>query len=149
MLAGRDFKQITQRLLEFAENVSYFDISFNELENFPDFISEMIHVQFFIANHNHLNYLEGRFFQTFEKLVRLDLAFNKLVQIPEEITEIATLQELYLNDNQLTDISELIRLLSKSVSLHLPIPIPIPIFLPDSFSHNCFCFFLPHLSTCK
>eukprot|EP01096_Ripella_sp_DP13-Kostka_P013510 TRINITY_DN587_c0_g1_i3.p1 TRINITY_DN587_c0_g1~~TRINITY_DN587_c0_g1_i3.p1 ORF type:complete len:1377 (+),score=731.02 TRINITY_DN587_c0_g1_i3:157-4287(+) len=118
-LCGRGYKQIVPRLLENGDHVVFFDISYNELEFFPEDIKIMTNVQFFLAGYNLLESIPGPSFAAFEKLVKLDLSHNKITKLPDEITEIVSLQELYLHNNALTELPESFRMLTSLKKVNL------------------------------
>ncbi len=130
--------------MENGENVIYFDISYNELEFFPDDIKIMTSVQYFLAGFNLLESIPGPAFAAFEKyfpplpfislslvlcdsipdtktkrLLKLDLSNNKISKLPDEITEIVSLQELYLHKNMIAELPESFRMLTRSLFLFL------------------------------
>ena len=111
VLSGRNYKQLVGRLLEGAERVQYFDISYNELEEFPLIIDKLTQVQQFIANHNHLISIVGTAIANFDRLMKLDLSFNQLTMLPDELCELVNVQELQCSHNQITELPEMFRLM--------------------------------------
>ncbi|KAK9768293.1 hypothetical protein K7432_001204 [Basidiobolus ranarum] len=76
----------------------FLDLSFKELEKFPETQNDVTHL---VLMQNNINRFPLCAFWNLPHLVVLDLSFNQIVELPPDIGQVKTLKELYLKNNDI------------------------------------------------
>ncbi|XP_057671677.1 protein phosphatase PHLPP-like protein [Diorhabda carinulata] len=88
------------------KGLKHFDISYNELEALPDWLSECSELRCLFASNNGLQYLPDHLFlNELPFLHSLQLAYNHLQSLPS-INKKLPIQELFMQNNSLSNLPE-------------------------------------------
>ncbi|XP_052779943.1 uncharacterized protein LOC128217103 [Mya arenaria] len=79
----------------------YLDISHNQLQNLPDDIGHILHLETLLVKYNQLRRLPYSLFHL-TRLLKLDLSHNSLKTISSEVIHLESLEKLNVSKNRLT-----------------------------------------------
>eukprot|EP00092_Neocalanus_flemingeri_P025717 GFUD01027881.1.p1 GENE.GFUD01027881.1~~GFUD01027881.1.p1 ORF type:complete len:709 (+),score=176.51 GFUD01027881.1:57-2183(+) len=86
-------------------NLSYLDLSHNELQFFPESLSQLPNLQFLNVSHNYLTCLPPSL-KSATSLRHLDLSWNRLVEVPMWVGQLGRCLKLSLSGNPIGDAME-------------------------------------------
>ncbi|XP_063697541.1 protein phosphatase PHLPP-like protein [Culicoides brevitarsis] len=99
-------------------NLNHLDLSYNQLEQLPPWLSECHEIGIFFANNNQISSLPENFFHfSSDTLHTLQLGYNNLSTLPALPNRTLALRELFLQSNKIIDLPETFFVYCENLSL--------------------------------